>query len=44
MSQQQFDEYMQAQAQAIVDSGDEPELWIEQHAEEFRAQWEKDHE
>lgn len=45
MSQQQFDQFMQDQMQAIVDAGmaDTPEVWIEQHAEEFRQQWEESH-
>lgn len=33
-----FDQYMAAQIEAIVESGLEPEEWIEQHAESFRAE------
>jgi hypothetical protein len=43
MSQQQFEQYMQEQSAAIEASELSAEEWIEQHAEEFRATWEKDH-
>lgn len=33
-----FPQFMQAQIDAIVESGMEPEAWIEQHAEAFRAE------
>lgn len=32
-----FSQFMEAQIQAIVESGMEPEAWIEQNAEAFRA-------
>lgn len=33
-----FPEFMQAQIEAIVESGLEPEAWIAQFAAEFRAE------
>lgn len=45
MSQQQFESFMQAQWEAIEAAGmsDTPEVWIEQHAEQFRNEWEQSH-
>lgn len=33
-----FEAFMQAQIEAIVESGMEPEDWIAQNAEQFRAE------
>jgi len=33
-----FEQFMQAQIEAIEQSGLEPEAWIEQYAEQFRAE------
>lgn len=40
MSQQQFEQFMQDQTSAIEASELTAEEWIEQHAEDFRAEWE----
>lgn len=43
MSAEHFSEFMQAQVEAIEASGLHPEQWIEQHAEQFRIEWEESH-
>jgi hypothetical protein len=40
VSQQQFEEFMAAQLEAVLASGLEPEQWVELHAERFRSEWE----
>lgn len=39
MSQAQFECFMEAQIAAIVASNLEPETWVAQFGESFRAEW-----
>lgn len=43
MSQQQFEQFMQDQTEAIKRSELTPEEWIELFAEAFRNEWEAAH-
>lgn len=38
-TQANFEAFMEAQMAAMISSGMEAEQWIEQHAAQFRADW-----